>query len=84
MPAGAGPAPLGPLGLCTRGDTIPWSWQDCPLPAVCALTRLESLPQLPNLCSDPCLGIMGLCSVTLSQFLQFPFPNPGTSILLRS
>lgn len=53
MPAGVGSAPLGPLGLCTCGDTIPWSWQDCPLPAVCALTRVSTTQPVP------CLGPWG-------------------------
>lgn len=76
MPAGVGLAPLGPLGLCACGDTIPWPWQDHPLPAVCAVTRSESLhlPQLPDLCSDPWLGVW-LCSVTLSPSLQSPPPQ---------
>lgn len=41
MPAGAGTAPLGALGLRACGDTIPGSWQDHPLPAVCAVARSE-------------------------------------------
>lgn len=49
MPAGVGPAPLGALGLCACGDTIPRPWQDHPLPAMCTVTRSEPLhlPQLP-------------------------------------
>lgn len=62
MPTGVGLAPLGPLGLRACGDTIPWSWQDHSLPAVCAVTRSEPLHllQLPNLCSDPWLGDMAV------------------------
>lgn len=60
MPAGAGPAPLGALGLCACGDTIPWPWQDHPLPAVCTVTRSEPLhlPQLPDLGRNPWLGVI--------------------------
>lgn len=57
MPAGVGPAPLGALGLCACGDTIPWPWQDHPLPVVCKVTRSEPLylPQLPTY-AGMCLG----------------------------
>ena len=52
MPAGAGTAPLGALGLRARGDTIPGPRQDRPLPAVRVAARSEALhlPQPPGLC----------------------------------
>lgn len=49
VPAGVGLAPLGPLGLCACGDTISWSWQDYPLPAVCAVTRSDPFTCLSSL-----------------------------------
>lgn len=47
MPAGAGSAPLGALGLRARGDTIPGPGQDHPLPAVCAVARSEAPTPAP-------------------------------------
>lgn len=52
MPAGAGTAPLGALGLRACGDTIQGPRQDRPLPAVRVAARSEALhlPQPPGLC----------------------------------
>ncbi|VCX40709.1 unnamed protein product [Gulo gulo] len=47
VPAGAGTAPLGALGLRACGDPIPGSWQDCPLPAVCAVARVPTAQLVP-------------------------------------
>ncbi|XP_012909211.1 transmembrane protein 8B isoform X6 [Mustela putorius furo] len=47
VPAGAGTAPLGALGLRACGDPIPGSWQDCPVPAVRAVARVPTAQPVP-------------------------------------
>ena len=89
MPAGAGTAPLGALGLRACGDTIPGSRQDCPLPAVRVAARSEAprLLQPAGLCWHPWLEEAGVravltgprpCPCDLPDTTQLPYsPKPS-------
>lgn len=83
MPAGAGTAPVGALGLRACGDTIPGPWQDRLLPAVCAVARSEAphLRQPPSLCQLLWLGggrHSGCVHWSLATCLRPPRPSPGS------
>lgn len=88
MPAGAGTAPLGALGLRACGDTIPGPWQDHPLPAVCEAARSEA-PHLPHYpaCVDICgweeLGVVAVFTAPLLCPYYLPDPTQAPSHSLK-